>query len=45
MLEGIDIRQTSWHFGKGVNLPLSSPENETRSGLDKVPVAPLTNTF
>lgn len=30
---------------KGVNLPLATKEVETKSGLDKVPVAALTNTF
>ena len=45
MLEGKDADKHPAFLEEGVNLPLSTPEIETRSGLDKVPVALLTNTF
>lgn len=46
MLEGQDKTTKAKHpgaRGEVEDLPLSTPANEARSGLDKVPVALLTN--
>lgn len=45
MLDGKDVDGHPSTRGKGVNFPLLTLERDTRCGLDKVPVALLTNAF